>query len=139
MYDTPSSYLFSLGQAIAGGELFLYCMAVVGTIVWVANKPWLADEAAGDSRLFPPKLWFNLFSVMAFGTCTMFFGIELVKLKMRPEIISLSAVIYGVSIVVWYVIIVLSAAIPPNYEQTLSTGAKSLQSDLRKLRSDDGT
>ncbi len=157
--------LSSLLIVIQRGELFLYCMSIVGTIVWLANKEWLSEfwsypdpnsdrdmspssEDAGgkreqdqgsDRRVLSPKWIFNLFSILAYGICSMFFGIELVKVRIDSgSLILLSSVIYAASIVFWYIINVLSAVEPPNIEQGLNAGVRDLTNRLRDLRSGRG-
>ena len=147
-----STYMNSLREVVQKGELFLYCMSVVGSIVWLANNEWITDffplagkdgsENRTPSRatmLLPPKWIFNLFAVVAFGICAMFFGIEFVKIKISPSsLILLSSILFGMAVVLWHIINVLSSVDPPNLEEDLNAGARRLGSRLRNLRSRHG-
>lgn len=148
-----SSYILSLREVVQRGELFLYCMSIVGSIVWLANKDWITDifpfsepgnpgassDGSTGERASPPKWIFNLFSVVAFGMCAMFFGIEFVKISIASDsLITLSSFLCGLAILFWHVINVLSSVDPPNIEKNLNAGAKQLGHRLRNLRSRHG-
>lgn len=149
------SYLLSLLFVVQRGELFLYSMSIVAAIVLLANNEWISElwdhlrrnrqndppEADGakavtsDNDDRPPKWLFNVFSIVTFGICSMFFGIESVKFKIPSgNLVTLSSVIFGLSIVFWYVINVLSTVDPPNIEVGLDADARKLGDRLRRLR-----
>lgn len=153
-------YWSSLGTIVQRGELFLYSMSVVSTILWLANKEWISEiwprqeqrhdpgsdadqrstRAAATVSLLPPKWFFNLYSALALAICTMFFGIETVRFRIESSsLIVISALIYVVSVVLWYIINVLSSVDPPNIERSLDAGARSMADRLRNLRSGDGS
>lgn len=153
-YLRDSSYILSLREVVQRGELFLYCMSIVGSIVWLANKDWItdlfpftepsnpeesSDGSASGFRASPPKWIFNLFSVVAFGMCAMFFGIEFVKISISSDsLITLSSILCCLAIILWHIINVLSSVDPPNIEKNFNAGAQQLGQRLRTLRSRHG-
>lgn len=162
--DGTPTYLLSLQSVVQRGELFLYCMSVVATVAWLANKEWLSDIGPSSSgrggemtvngdkiqgheqsrtsqpKLSAPKWLFSLLSLFIFGICTMFFGIEAVRVRIdSASLISFSSAVYSLSIVLWYIINVLSTVDPPNIEQSFDDGARSLARRVRQMRSGNGS
>jgi hypothetical protein len=136
-----TTYLGGLADTIKQGELFLYCMSVVASIVWLVHKDWLVDnsETRKAERIPPPKWVFNLFAFGAFALCVLFFSVQEMKVKLNQEIlITLSSVLYLIAVLMWHTINVMSEILPPNLEKNLADGTDKMMKDLTELRSGNG-
>lgn len=139
-YD-KTTYVAALHDNIKQGELFAYCLSVTASIIWLANKDWLFFDFDKEAdKVTPPRLFFNLYAMVVFGFCLMFFGIGQVKVAMPFDALILaSLILYVPSILIWYIIIIFSDFKAPSYETELSDGAKALMARIKKARARNGT
>lgn len=132
--DNDLRAVFSkLFDFLTQGELFLYCMSIVATIFWLASKSW--PRPRGDSApgwlLNPPRDWFFLLALIPFALSVVFFGIDLVKVRIDPgALIEISASAYGLSLLLYYVLLALNKVVPPDIETTNKEGAIRISDEL---------
>ena len=115
---------------LKNGELFIYCMSIVGSIAWLTNKDW-------PRGVFPPRIWLNLIVLGVFGVSLVFFGVEHVKVGLRPSrLLTISIVAYAISIVTYYVALTLNKVPPPDVDSVLKEGANKISEALRRRASE---
>ncbi|MER8662972.1 hypothetical protein NKH34_17710 [Mesorhizobium sp. M1148] len=118
-----------LDIAFSGGQLYLYVFSLFGTLMWIGLFDW--HYVYGKLRLFfifiIVCLGFFIFGLANFDPSFERFG------ERDVWVIHSSYYIFGLSLILYYLLLVFREAKPPELRDTLTVGAENLARDLKKL------
>jgi Na+-transporting NADH:ubiquinone oxidoreductase subunit NqrB len=108
-------------SAIGAGQLYLYSFALFGTLFWLCQK-----EHENFAR-FKPRLYLMFIALVP---CILIIGIYLLDPSMTkplaPSLVRTSFWIYGLYIVLYYILLVFDNFQPRGIEEGLQENARTL-------------
>lgn len=118
-------------DAISAGQLFLYCLGLLGTLVWLASK----DK---DQRSqFPPRKYFIIILFITFSaTITTYSSDPSMTKKLSNEVVYLSIAFYLIYILLYYVLTVFDRLPPPVPSESFEREADDLMQAFNRVRGD---
>jgi hypothetical protein len=116
----------TFNDSFSGGQLYLYAFSLFGTLMWLSFFNWTIPYYR--SRLFIAALVIVIgFLIVAMG------GIDPTFSTIKNKsIVKLSQYCYGICIVLYLLLLLISKAEPPSVNQTTETEAKSLIDKARR-------
>ncbi|MGE0563105.1 MAG: hypothetical protein AB7O50_01200 [Pseudolabrys sp.] len=116
-----------LAKAILSGQLLFYAMSFVASIVWHSSQDLV--------RPFPLRIWFFFFAFCFAMICALVIGVDpsLQKLSV-PEVYFVSLIIYLVSAVLYFVILLFRGMDEINFATELSREDLEFEEKLKASR-----
>ncbi|HEV2263554.1 MAG TPA: hypothetical protein VGR79_03365 [Stellaceae bacterium] len=120
----PLSYWGALNTYLVRGELFLYALAFIASIAWVALREWPAG-------LRPPRVLLGGFCIGAFGLITGFYSLDTANVLLHPgPVLVGSKIVFCATLVFYYLATVLSKIEAPDYPHELAASSAALAAKL---------
>jgi len=123
-----NAYATAVDHLLEHGELFMAALAYIAVIVWHVLKEW-------PDGLKPPRIVFGAFCFVAFALILVFYIFEANKLGIDVEVTLVgSKLLFGVTLIAYYLSTVLVRIEAPQYAQALSDRASELSQRLLHAR-----
>ena len=116
----------TFNESFSGGQLYLYAFSLFGTLMWLSFFNWTIPYY--KSRLLIAAVVIVIgFLIVAMG------GIDPTFSTIKNKsVVKLSQYCYGICIILYLLLLLISKAEPPSVNETTETEAKSLMDRARK-------
>jgi amino acid transporter len=106
------TYLSALSEVTRGGELFVYCTATLGPVIFLVHK-----DPKGRGK-FPGQMSHTVLAFVICAACSCMFGLLRAKVGLNPSRwFVVSMLLYSLTMVLYYLAIVYDVMLsvdPPN-------------------------
>lgn len=126
--DQPGkTYIDFLEISILSGQLYFYAMTFIAAVVWHSGQDL--------KKPFPPRILFWSIAFVLGMICAFFFGIAPALPSTGDSGLSkMSILVYLLSAVMYFLILVFEQIEPPNLERTKRESEESLTERVKKRR-----
>jgi hypothetical protein len=119
-----ASYGKTINGVLSHGELFLYALAFIATIAWIALKEW-------PMGLQPPRVGLGIFCIIAVCIITAFYSLDAAKVALHEDaVLIVSAVVLFATLFLYYFAILLNKSGPPDLQAVLTESSETLSSQI---------
>lgn len=119
-----------LSQNIAKGQLAFYAISNWATVIWLCGREY--------KNLFPWRVVLIVLSVFGFYYCGILIDPIKISARAEPSVLVSSTVLYGISMLCYFLIVLYGKIPPLSAEDTNLAEAKSLRGKLKDLRGSHG-
>jgi hypothetical protein len=118
-------------DAIGSGQLYLYSFSLFGTLFWLCQKEH------ENFRRFEPRRYLMFLIWVPSVLIILIYALDpKLSIPLKPSFVHASYLIYGLYVVLYYVLLVFDNLEPPDVEDYLQEKAKELIGKYEQTRED---